>query len=454
MDRLRSTIGERLFRQSLLLVSVLLFALPAQAGELRVLAEAEAGVRSDGNYRQAAVTEDEVLDEELEQEVARAGLRLLLSYVTAEKFELALGYSPAYERTLGDEEVSGTTHRLDLGFRGDLTRRLNLQVRERLLSAPNLDLYAPATAGEATAVTRRGDQLRHNLTVSLNHELSRRTSLLAGLSHSLQTFEESNLFDAETLGANLGAGFRFAEDRQLGFSAGLALFTWEDDREADVQTLGVSYRHPLGRASGFEAEAGSFNIDATRPARAPLPGEEPREPEEESTTGWRGGLSFFQQRELFHWNAGYRHDVSAGYGLGTPSEVDSVFLGISTNVGRRLTLGLDGNASRHEDVLDIRRGAGVEDGEAGGPRELEFAAGTARFSWNMFQFLRLNGGYSRVWQRSDVEPFDNLSYDRYFLGLAIRIFSTGETPRSPEELERRGAPTHDDEDEEPEPDAQ
>ncbi|HEX7181201.1 MAG TPA: hypothetical protein VF756_05120 [Thermoanaerobaculia bacterium] len=454
MDSSRSAIRERFFRQGLLLASALfLFTLPAQAGELRALVEAEAGVRSDGNYRQAAVTEDEVLDEELEQEVARAGLRLLLSYVTAEKFELALGYSPAYERTLGDAEVSGTTHRLDLGFRGDLTRRLSLQVRERLLSAPNLDLYAPATAGEATAVTRRGDQLRHGLTVSLNHELSRRTSLLAGLSHSLQTFEESNLFDAETLGANLGAGFRFAEDRQLGVSAGLALYTWEDDREADVQTLGVSYSHPLGRSSGFAVEAGSFNIDATRPARAPLPGEEPEEPEEESTTGWRGGLQFHQQRELFQWNAGYRHDVSAGYGLGTPSEVDNVFLGISTNVGRRLTLGLDGNASRHEDILDLRRGADVEeDDEAGGPRELEFAAGTARFSWNIFQFLRLNGGYSRVWQRSDVEPFDNLSYDRYFLGLAIRIFSTGETPRSPDELERRGAPT--DDDEEPEPDAQ
>lgn len=443
INKPRSAIRERSLQQGLLLASaLLLFSLPARAGELRAVVEAEAGVRSDGNYRQAAAADGEILDEELEQEVARAGLRLLLSYVTAEKFELALGYSPAYERTLGDEEISGTTHRLDLGFRGDLTRRLNLQVRERLLSAPNLDLYAPATAGEATAVTRRGDQLRHNLNVSLNHELSRRTSVLAGLSHSLQTFEESDLFDAETLGANLGAGFRFAEDRRLGFSAGLALYTWEDDREADVQTLGLSYAHPIGRSSGFEVEAGSFNIDVTEPA----------EPEEESTTGWRGALSFHQQRELFQWNAGYRHDISAGYGLGTPSEVDSVFLGLSTNVGRRLTLGLDGNASRHEDVLDVRTGADGED-LAGGPRELEFAAGTARFSWNIFQSLRLNGGYSRVWQRSGVEPFDDLSYDRYFLGLAFRIFSTGETPRSPEELERRGAPT-DDDDEEPEPDAQ
>lgn len=449
MNTPRSAIRERL-RQGLLAASaLLLFSPPARAGELRALVEAEAGFRSDGNYSQTAPRDGEILEEELEQEVARAGLRLLLSYVAADKYELALGYTPAYERTLGDEEISGTTHRLDLGFLGALTRRLSLQVRERLLSAPNLDLYAPATAGEAGAVTPRGDQLRHSLAVGLDHELSRRTFLHAGLSHSLQTYEESNLFDAETLGADLGAGFRFAEDRQLSFAAGLALYTWEDDREADVQTLGVSYSHPLGRDAGFSVEAGSFNIDMTRPVRT-LPGEEPREPQEESTTGWRGGLSFHQQRELFHWNAGYRHDVSAGYGLGTPTEVDSVFLGISTNVGRRLTLGLDGNASRHEDVLDVRGGG---DGAAeAGPRELEFAAGTARFSWNIFQALRLNGGYSRVWQRSDVEPFDDLSYDRYFLGLAIRIFSTGEAPRAPGELERRGEPT--DDDEEPEPDAQ
>jgi hypothetical protein len=45
--------------------------------------------------------------------------------------------------------------------------------------------------------------------------------------------------------------------------------------------------------------------------------------------------------------------------------------------------------------------------------------------------LRLTGGYSRVWQRARVEPFDDLSYSRYFLGLAFRIFSTGETPKNP-----------------------
>lgn len=59
--------------------------------------------------------------------------------------------------------------------------------------------------------------------------------------------------------------------------------------------------------------------------------------------------------------------------------------------------------------------------------------------------LRVSGGYSRVWQRSRVEPFPDLSYGRYFLNLAFRIYSRGETPQEPEHL---GEPVHE------EPDAQ
>jgi hypothetical protein len=40
-----------------------------------------------------------------------------------------------------------------------------------------------------------------------------------------------------------------------------------------------------------------------------------------------------------------------------------------------------------------------------------------------------------------VQLFDDLSYDRYFLGLAFRIYRTGDKPRAPEELERGGEPT-------------
>lgn len=435
---------------------------PAAAGELRVTLDAEAGVRSDGNYGQVAQTgqaEDEL--QEQEQELARAGLNLLLSWTQEERFQMALGYSPSYERSLDDEELTGTAHRLDLALRGELTRRLFFQARERLLSTPNLDLYQPVIAGEPVAVPRRGDQFLHGLDVSLTHELSRRASWFVGAQHSRRSFEDEGLFDTETVGGTVGGAWRWTELQVFEATAGASVFTYENDRETDVRTLGLAYQHPLGLDTLLRVEAGSFWVEAARPGRPrvidpnpvgpdgePLPPIVEVLPEEESKTGWRGSVRLAQERRLFNWNVGYRHDVSPGYGLGRESEVDAAFLGISTNIGRRLHLGLDGNASRQEEIV----GSLNENGEAE-PRDLEFAAGTARVSWTILPNLRVTGGYSRIWQSSKVEPFDNLSYDRYFLGLNVRLFSTGETPRSPGELRRPEEPEEEIEDDE-QPDAQ
>jgi len=110
-------------------------------------------------------------------------------------------------------------------------------------------------------------------------------------------------------------------------------------------------------------------------------------------------------------------------------EADNAFLGASTQIGRRLTLGVDGNGSRQRDL----------DAAAGSLTEL--AAGTLRLSWGLTPALRLTGGFSRIRQRSRVQLFDDLSYDRYFLGLTFRIYQRGDKPRAPEELGRGGEPT-------------
>ncbi|HEY3492519.1 MAG TPA: hypothetical protein VGK43_06180, partial [Solirubrobacterales bacterium] len=132
------------------------------------------------------------------------------------------------------------------------------------------------------------------------------------------------------------------------------------------------------------------------------------------------------------WSLGYRHDVSAGVGLGRATEVDNAFAGVSANLGRRLFLGLDANLSRHRGLADDAGVVLPEDDL------VESAAGTARFSWGFSSIARLNGGWSRIWQESRVQPFEDLSYSRYFLGLALQIYHTGEEPRDParqEEME-------------------
>lgn len=437
-----------------------LLAAPVTAGELRVTLDAEAGVRSDGNYDQVENLEGAQVQED--ESIARGGFNLKLSYALP-RMMLALGYSPSYEWVLDNADVNGTTHRLDLGLAANLTRRLKLNVRERLASTPGLDLYAPFAEPETIAVTRRGDQLTHGLDVSLAQEITRRTSVLLGAAHSLRTFEESDLADTETLSGRIGLGFQLAPDRRLDIQGTSGTYDFGDGRrsengelrqlgrngEADVQTLSLGWNQAFLREGQFRIEAGVFSVDSVRLETVPgtTEGELPQEVRvEESNTGWRGALGLSRQLELFNWNLGYRHDVSAGAGLGRAVQVDNAFAGVSTLIGRTLVLGLDANASRHRDLSqddEIDPNDPLTRPERA--RLVEALAGTARFSWRFSQVAALNGGYSYIRQDSQVEPFEDLSYSRYFLGLALRLYRSGEEPRDP---------AHAGETEDDEPDAQ
>lgn len=404
-----------------------LFAHPAgaQPGRLNVVLEADAGVRNDGNYgdqQDPALRQDRTL--------GRAGFDLQLSYAL-ERLNLALGYRPSYDWSLNNNDdgsdLSGTTHRLDFGLIGDLNRQLRLNVRESLLSTPDVDLYAPVTSTETTVVTHRGNQLSHTLDVSLDQTLSRHGLLLIGVTHSLRRYQDAGLSDSETIGGRLGAGFDLARRGRIEGNLGISRYDYGDRGEADARTLGVAWASDLGRDNHLRLEVGTYSVDST--LRSPS---DPLARERQTDDGWRGGLQFAQDRRLFHWSLGASHDISPGAGLGRAVTADNAFLGLSTSVGRRLTLGLDGNVSRQR---DLDREATGSPGDSRSSLT-EFAAGTARAGWSFAPSFRLEGGYSRIWQRARVEPFANLSYARYYVNLAFRIYDSGTAPLRPENLGR------------------
>jgi hypothetical protein len=408
----------------------LLLARPAaaqQQGRLNVRLEGDAGVRDDGNYGQQ---QDPALRQS--RTLGRAGFNLQLSYAL-ERLSLALGYSPYYERALDSSHVSGTTHQLDFGLVGDLNRRLRLNVRESLLSTPDVNLYAPVTAPQTTVVTQRGNQLSHVLDVSLDQSLSRHGSLVIGATHSLRRYEDPNLSDDETLGARLGAGFELARGSRVEADLGVERYDYKERGNADTRTLGIAYATDLGLANHLRAEAGAYSVDSTvRPLGGQVPAGGQAGVDRQSDTGWRGGLQFARDQRLFHWSLGASHDISAGAGLGRPVTADNAFLGVSTAVGRSLTLGLDGNVSRQRDLPH----QGTSSDALPNDSLTEFAAGTARAGWSFAPAFRVEGGYSRIWQRSRVGPFANLSYARYYLNLAFRLYNSGETPVLPADLGR------------------
>lgn len=403
----------------------LLLAGPAGAqapGRLNVVLEGDTGVRDDGNY---GSQQDPTLQQS--RTVGRLGLDLRLSYAL-ERLSLALGYSPYYERTLDGSGLSGTTHRLDFGLIGDLNRQLRLNVRENLISTPNIDLYAPVTTPQTTVVTRQGNQLSHLLDVSLDQTFSRHASMLFGVTHSLRRYEDPNLIDSETLGARLGAAFELARGSRLEAALGADRYDYQQRGSSDVLTVGLAYATDLGRDNHLRLEGGAYSERSDlRAVSFPAAGLAVRQ----NDSGWRGGLQFARDERLFHWTLGASHDISPGAGLGYAVTADNGFLGLSTAIGRRLALGLDGNLSRQRN-LPFEVPAGQSDSRT----LTEFAAGTVRADWTFATGLRLEGGYSRIWQRAQVAPFADLSYARYYVNLAFRLYSSGETPLEPASLGR------------------
>jgi hypothetical protein len=405
----------------------LLLAASAQAqppGRVNVRLDGEVGARDDGAY---GPQQDPGLRQS--RTLGRAGFNLQLSY-TLQRLSLALGYSPYYERTLDGSGLHGTTHRLDFGLVGDLSRRSRLSIRENLISTPDIDLYAPATTPETTVVTRQGNQLSHLLDVSLDQGFGRSASVIVGVTHSLRRYQDANLYDSETLGGRVGLAFELVRGSRVEATVGADRYDYKQRGSSDARTFGLAYATDLGRDNHLRIEGGGYAVDSTL-----RPGNGLAGTDRQSDTGWRGGLQFARDERLFHWSLGASHDISPGAGLGRAVTADNGFLGISTAIGRRLTLGLDGNVSRQRDLPHQGAALPGDDGTL-----TEFRAGTARLGWSFAPAFRLEGGYSRIWQRAEVAPFANLSYSRYYVNLAFRLYSSGETPLEPASL---GRPTTD-----------
>lgn len=410
-------------RAAALVVLVLAPAASLNAGELQVLLEAVAGVRSDGNYLQSAEplpTTEEEQQTARRHTVGRGGLNLDLNY-RRPRLDFALGYSPTYEQSLRDKSLNGITHRLRLGMLGNLSRRTTFSLDEHLIASPNLELVAiaPTDVPQTTAVPRRGNELIQRADAGLTFAMTPHTSYFLTADQTTRTFSAAGLVDSDTVGATAGIGWHRSERNEIQVRVGGSRFDFHGVRSADVGTAGLAYRRTVGRDGQFRLEAGGFVIAATdRAVGLGTP------PETGSTTasaqsrrsGVRGALAWNTVHTRWSWSAGYRHDVAPGIGLGRPVLADDGFAGIAT-VGRRVSVGLDLHASRSRDL-----GTQVD------ARPLtEFAAATLRTSWAFTNWGRFDAGASRVYQRARVPGFDNLSYNRYFLGIAVRLYSRGVT---------------------------
>jgi len=189
-------------RAAALAVLALAPAASLGAGELQVLLEAVAGVRSDGNYLQSAEPLPTTAEEQQSvrrHTVGRGGLNLDLNY-RRPRLDFALGYSPTYEQSLRDRGLNGVTHRLRLGMLGNVSRRTTFSLDERLIASPNLELVAiaPTDVPTTMAVPRRGNELIQRADAGFTFAATPHVSYFLNGYQTTRTFSEAGLIDSDT----------------------------------------------------------------------------------------------------------------------------------------------------------------------------------------------------------------------------------------------------------------
>ncbi len=422
----------------LCLVPVLfLLARPMRAGQLAVDLEAEAGLRNDGDLVERTAATGAAAPAR-PQSFWRGGFNLNLAYLRRD-WQLAMTYSPYYESGFGgvangagnggnkgsaNADMAGLTHRLDLGLTGELSPRTTFHVSERLLSSPILDLFAP-TLGDTVATPREGRQTSQDSDAELAWAAGRRTSVFVGANQFLRSFADPQLIDSRGVGGDTGLRFAVGPETGVEVKLGADEYDFGLGRKATVALATTSYSHLFARGSALRVELGGFSVAAEAAATQ----------RSLRSDGLEATVDVSRQRQRFRYDASFRHGIAPGVGVGRPVVLDNLVLGVST-VGRQITVGLSGSAARSQDFENAVDVGGTAAGgltASPGRRLVDFVAGTLDVSWSFSQGGRLHGGYSRIWQSSQVAAFDTISYNRYFLGLALAVYRTGGKPSSPAE---------------------
>jgi hypothetical protein len=419
-----------------LVPTLFLLARPTQAGQLAVDLEAEAGVRNDGDFAERTAATGPTVPAR-PQSFWRGGINLNLSYLLRD-WQLAMTYSPYYEAGFGggannaahnngsaNGDMAGLTHRLDIGLTGELSPRSTFHLSERLLSSPILDLFAP-TLGDTVVTAREGRQTSQDSDAELAWTASRRTSVFVGANQFLRSFADPQLIDSRGVGGDTGLRFAVGPETGIEVKLGADEYDFGLGRKATVALATTSYSHLFARGSAVRVELGGFSVSAEAAATQ----------RSLRSDGLEATLDVSRQRQRFRYDASFRHGIAPGVGVGRPVVLDNLVLGVST-VGRQITVGLSGSAARSQDfenAVDVG-GSGGSGSLAVNPgrRLVDFVAGTLDVSWSFSQGGRLHGGYSRIWQSSQVAAFDTIAYNRYFLGLALAVYRTGGKPSSPAE---------------------
>jgi len=388
------------------------------AGQLRVLLEAEAGARSDGNYDVRDTTGAAATTGS--RSTGRGGFNLNLSYALR-RLDLALEYSPFYEQDLnrreGTDSLSGLTHRLNLAANAALSERSRLHLSERLLSSPTFTLYGP-TLGETVVAPRRGNELYQDFDSELDTDLTRRTAFFLGASESLHRFADPALSDSRGVGGRTGLRFQLDAERNLEIKAVASSFRFTG-LTSDVVEATAALAKIFGHGSALRLELGGFAVRSQPAADRPSL----------TSNGVEGDFQLTHQRERLRWDGELRHGIAPGVGIGRPVVLDSAVVGVST-LGRRTTVGLSASAARSRDFANLAQLQSAEE-QRSDRRLVDFVAATLDASWSFADRGRLHGEVSRVWQTSSLAAFDNVSYNRYFLGIALAVYKTGETPLHP-----------------------
>jgi hypothetical protein len=284
--------------------------------------------------------------------------RIVLRYAPSRETEIDFDYEPSFQFFADETDENQISHRLLLGLKAALSRRLQVALSDRftLTEEPSERirdiLLEDGTRGRSDA--ERGQTIRNYATSSLRFQLASRSSIGLLFNNLIEDVEDPDEVDEVryTVGTEFGYLTHIQRQNRILLRFTTDIFNFESNPEPDadpdaqipeeddflVHTASVGYEHHFSPTLTTTARVGySFTsgLDSD---------------DGDENSGIVGSIDLEKLLRTGSASIGYQRSLTSGGGEGGQAVSDRVVTQIATNLSPKIKAGLGANVT----VLDFQ----------------------------------------------------------------------------------------------------
>ncbi|HEU5182751.1 MAG TPA: hypothetical protein VFW45_18330 [Candidatus Polarisedimenticolia bacterium] len=313
---------------------------------------------------------------------------------TSPRTAWTMAYVPVLNHYQTYDQLDSTSHAFNYTGRYRLGVRGGLNLQEHFTLSNDPIIVSTPQEGDSPILANNQRVTRNRAEINMDRELSRRTRFNIGATHILNRYEDENFQDSDGLLGLIGLDFAVRREDTLGMSLSGGRLQFEDDvPDVTSESAALNWSHVQDR-SRVELSGGATVAKQT-----------------ETDSFFSGSAALYRRfGRNAEFGGGWRRSLTADVGNNGTSVGDRVFMTISGDAGRHLTLMASADYGRRESV------AGASE------VNLDLWGGSFRARVSMGQRWGLVTGANYRRQETVQPDIGSQTVNNYYLGITCRAF--------------------------------